>query len=220
MGKSTAFPKERTGHNDQETWSANFGVNFLGCSLEGHFSPGIGGGTEGAIIAEDFVSGLTITGCTFGSDYTRGVILSRTTEAAIVQGCNFDLDLAANPCILLTSTFIGSFKEDTNMMTSGMVSANGVLVSDSRTYKYPHLVNQPLASNYEISTADVFEKVITSSPVSYKTGRYKIKASCLVTDPANISQFTIRITNTDGYSSTYEAQETIRTAEQEQSCHK
>lgn len=202
----------------QETWSANFGINLLGCSLEGHFAPGIGGGTAGAIVASDFISGLNIIGCTFGSDYTTGVIIARDSNGVIVQGCNFDLDQGVFPCIQLASTFIGSFKEDTNLMTSGMVAAGGELVGDSRVsgYNYPHLVNQPLVSNYDIVAPDTFEKAITSAAVSYKAGRYKMKASCLFTDLIALSQITIRITNTDGYSSTYESQETVRANEQEQ----
>lgn len=193
--------------------SLNLGVNFNGVLFEGLFLAA--GGTDGAIRALDNVSALNITGCTFGSSYDRGVLLAKDCQAAVITGNYFDLTSGVGQAITLASSFIGSLKEDTNTMAAAMVAANGVIVSDSRTYKYPHLVNEQLGADYSIVVQDVFEKALTSSAVTFPAGRYRVRGVCVANDNTGAFIFTSRVTNTGGYSSTFEAQETVQSNEQE-----
>lgn len=193
-----------------QSWVQNLGINVIGCQFEGMFSPSVQ--TPHAIYARN-VQGLTVQGCTFGSGYSAAISLQEGATGVVMKGNQLDLGGINPRGVTIAAGVTGSLDVSTNHMTTGMVSAGGAMIADSRAYQWPRLVNLSLSSDYAVNAANTWESVLTSAPVSYPAGRYRIRAQAALVGGGTNTNLAIRVVSSDGHGSSIAAMTTMQSGE-------
>lgn len=193
-----------------ESWANNLGVNIDGVQFEGLFNPTTT--TAHAIFAEN-ISGLVCKGSTFGSGYASAISMQANVTGVVFQGNFLDLGGPTPRGITIAAANAGSLKEEANVMSAAMVAAGGAMIADARAYQWPRLVNLSLSSNYAVNAANTWESVLTSAPVSYPAGRYRIRAQAALVGGGTNTNLAIRVASSDGHGSSIAAMQTMQSGE-------